>query len=226
MNHKILIVDDENDICELIEMCLHSNGFDNTKIANDGKSALEIAKKWQPDLILLDLMLPIMSGEEVCKALKENEITENIPIIMLTAKSSERDIIEGLDIGANDYVTKPFSNKILVARIKAQLRAVKEFGTLKFKGIQIDLSKHVVTIDTRKIDLTFSEFEILKTLAKHPERVYSRSELIAIIRGEAGYDITERVIDFQIVNLRKKLGDYGSCIETVRGIGYRLGGGQ
>lgn len=226
MNHKILIVDDENDICELIEMCLHSNGFDNTKIANDGKSALEIAKKWQPDLILLDLMLPIMSGEEVCKALKENEITENIPIIMLTAKSSERDIIEGLDIGANDYVTKPFSNKILVARIKAQLRAVKEFGTLKFKGIQIDLSKHVVTIDTRKIDLTFSEFEILKTLAKYPERVYSRSELISIIRGEAGYDITERVIDFQIVNLRKKLGDYGSCIETVRGIGYKLGGGQ
>lgn len=226
MNHKILIVDDENDICELIEMCLHSNGFDNTKIANDGKSALEIAKKWQPDLILLDLMLPIMSGEEVCKALKENEITENIPIIMLTAKSSERDIIEGLDIGANDYVTKPFSNKILVARIKAQLRAVKEFGTLKFKGIQIDLSKHVVTIDTRKIDLTFSEFEILKTLAKYPERVYSRSELISIIRGEAGYDITERVIDFQIVNLRKKLGDYGSCIETVRGIGYKLGDGQ
>lgn len=226
MNHKILIVDDENDICELIEMCLHSNGFDNTKIANDGKSALEIAKKWQPDLILLDLMLPIMSGEEVCKALKENEITENIPIIMLTAKSSERDIIEGLDIGANDYVTKPFSNKILVARIKAQLRAVKEFGTLKFKGIQIDLSKHIVTIDTRKIDLTFSEFEILKTLAKYPERVYSRSELISIIRGEAGYDITERVIDFQIVNLRKKLGDYGSCIETVRGIGYKLGGGQ
>lgn len=226
MNHKILIVDDENDICELIEMCLHSNGFDNTKIANDGKSALEIAKKWQPDLILLDLMLPIVSGEEVCKALKENEITENIPIIMLTAKSSERDIIEGLDIGANDYVTKPFSNKILVARIKAQLRAVKEFGTLKFKGIQIDLSKHVVTIDTRKIDLTFSEFEILKTLAKYPERVYSRSELIAIIRGEAGYDITERVIDFQIVNLRKKLGDYGSCIETVRGIGYKLGDGQ
>lgn len=226
MNHKILIVDDENDICELIEMCLHSNGFDNTKIANDGKSALEIAKKWQPDLILLDLMLPIVSGEEVCKALKENEITENIPIIMLTAKSSERDIIEGLDIGANDYVTKPFSNKILVARIKAQLRAVKEFGTLKFNGIQIDLSKHVVTIDTRKIDLTFSEFEILKTLAKYPERVYSRSELIAIIRGEAGYDITERVIDFQIVNLRKKLGDYGSCIETVRGIGYKLGGGQ
>lgn len=226
MNHKILIVDDENDICELIEMCLHSNGFDNTKIANDGKSALEIAKKWQPDLILLDLMLPIMSGEEVCKALKENEITENIPIIMLTAKSSERDIIEGLDIGANDYVTKPFSNKILVARIKAQLRAVKEFGTLKFKGIQIDLSKHIVTIDTRKIDLTFSEFEILKTLAKYPERVYSRSELISIIRGEAGYDITERVIDFQIVNLRKKLGDYGSFIETVRGIGYKLGGGQ
>lgn len=226
MNHKILIVDDENDICELIEMCLHSNGFDNTKIANDGKSALEIAKKWQPDLILLDLMLPIVSGEEVCKALKENEITENIPIIMLTAKSSERDIIEGLDIGANDYVTKPFSNKILVARIKAQLRAVKEFGTLKFKGIQIDLSKHIVTIDTRKIDLTFSEFEILKTLAKYPERVYSRSELISIIRGEAGYDITERVIDFQIVNLRKKLGDYGSCIETVRGIGYKLGGGQ
>ena len=226
MNHKILIVDDENDICELIEMCLHSNGFDNTKIANDGKSALEIAKKWQPDLILLDLMLPIVSGEEVCKALKENEITENIPIIVLTAKSSERDIIEGLDIGANDYVTKPFSNKILVARIKAQLRAVKVFGTLKFKGIQIDLSKHVVTIDTRKIDLTFSEFEILKTLAKYPERVYSRSELIAIIRGEAGYDITERVIDFQIVNLRKKLGDYGSCIETVRGIGYKLGDGQ
>lgn len=224
MNHKILIVDDENDICELIEMCLHSNGFKNTKIANDGKTALIIAEKWLPDLILLDVMLPIMSGKEVCKALKNNEITENIPIIMLTAKSSEHDIIEGLDIGANDYITKPFSNKILVARIKALLRTVKEFGMIKFRGIQIDLNKRIVTIDSKIINLTFSEFEILKTLTKYPERVYSRSELISIIRGEAGYDITERVIDFQIVNLRKKLGDYGSYIETVRGVGYKLRG--
>lgn len=224
MNHKILIVDDENDICELIEMCLHSNGFKNTRIANDGKTALIIAEKWLPDLILLDVMLPIMSGKEVCKALKNNEITENIPIIMLTAKSSEHDIIEGLDIGANDYITKPFSNKILVARIKALLRTVKEFGMIKFRGIQIDLNKRIVTIDSKIINLTFSEFEILKTLTKYPERVYSRSELISIIRGEAGYDITERVIDFQIVNLRKKLSDYGSYIETVRGVGYKLRG--
>ncbi len=224
MNHKILIVDDENDICELIEMCLHSNGFKNTRIANDGKTALIIAEKWLPDLILLDVMLPIMSGKEVCKALKNNEITENIPIIMLTAKSSEHDIIEGLDIGANDYITKPFSNKILVARIKALLRTVKEFGIIKFRGIQIDLNKRIVAIDSKIINLTFSEFEILKTLTKYPERVYSRSELISIIRGEAGYDITERVIDFQIVNLRKKLGDYGSYIETVRGVGYKLRG--
>lgn len=224
MNHKILIVDDENDICELIEMCLHSNGFKNTRITNDGKTALIIAEKWLPDLILLDVMLPIMSGKEVCKALKNNEITENIPIIMLTAKSSEHDIIEGLDIGANDYITKPFSNKILVARIKALLRTVKEFGMIKFRGIQIDLNKRIVTIDSKIINLTFSEFEILKTLTKYPERVYSRSELISIIRGEAGYDITERVIDFQIVNLRKKLGDYGSYIETVRGVGYKLRG--
>lgn len=223
MKHKILIVDDENDICELIEMSLHANGFENTKIANDGKAAIELATNWQPNLILLDLMLPVVSGEEVCATLKSNELTKEIPIIMLTAKSSERNIVEGLEIGANDYITKPFSNKILLARIKAQLRNQKELGTINFNGIQIDLNKRMVSVDSNNIELTFSEYEILKTLAKYPERVYTRSELISIIRGNAGYDITERVIDFQILNLRKKLGEYGACIETVRGVGYKLG---
>lgn len=222
MKSKILIVDDESDICELIELNLRSNGFEEIKIANDGKSTLEIAQTWLPNLILLDLMLPIIDGTEVCRILKSQESTKKIPIIMLTAKSSDFDIVNGFECGADDYVTKPYSNKVLIARIKAQLRNSNLQDIISYKDLTLDLSAHSVKLCGKEIDLTYSEFEILQTFLKHIGRVYKRSELISMLRGEDGFDITERAIDVQIVNLRRKLGDFGENIETVRGIGYKL----
>ena len=223
MKNKILIVDDEIDICELIELNLCSNGFKNIKIANDSKCALEIANTWLPDLILLDLMLPEIDGMEVCRILKSQDLTKNIPIIMLTAKGNEFDIVNGFECGANDYVTKPYSNKVLIARIKAQLRSYdKQENNLSYKDLTLNLETHTVHLGTKEIDLTFSEFEILRAFVKHVGRVYSRSELISMLRGDDGFDITERAIDVQIVNLRKKLAEFGENIETVRGVGYKL----
>ncbi len=227
MNEKILIVDDEKDICELIELNLLANGFNNIKTVCDGRTAVNIAKEWMPDLILLDLMLPIISGEDVCRILKNSEETGKIRIIMLTAKSRESDIIGGFDCGADDYVTKPFSNKILIARIKAQLRNTSSEKTIAYKNLVINITNHTAKFDNKMMELTYSEFEILKALTAHPQRVYSRTELISMLRGNDGYDIAERAIDVQIVNLRKKLGNFGTkYIKTVRGIGYKLGGDE
>ena len=222
MKSKILVIDDESDICELIELNLRSNGFEEIKIANDGKSALEIAQTWLPNLILLDLMLPKIDGTEVCRILKSQESTKKIPIIMLTAKSSDYDIVNGFECGADDYVTKPYSNKVLIARIKAQLRNSNLQDIISYKDLTLELSAHSVKLYGREIDLTYSEFEILQTFLKHIGRVYKRSELISMLRGDDGFDITERAIDVQIVNLRRKLGVFGENIETVRGIGYKL----
>lgn len=224
MKNKILIVDDETDICDLIELNLLSNGFDSVKSVHDGKQALEAAMEWKPDLILLDLMLPLVDGFEVCSKLRENPETKHIPVIMLTAKSSELDIVKGLELGANDYITKPFSNKILIARIKAQLRTAETINIIEYKNLVINLDEHTVKLCGMNLDLTYSEFEIISAFAKHPGRVYTRAELISMLRGNDGFDIAERAIDVQIVNLRRKLGKSGNYIETVRGIGYRFGG--
>lgn len=224
MKNKILIVDDETDICDLIELNLLSNGFDSVKSVYDGKQALEAAMEWKPDLILLDLMLPLVDGFEVCSKLRENPETKHIPVIMLTAKSSELDIVKGLELGANDYITKPFSNKILIARIKAQLRTAETINIIEYKNLVINLDEHTVKLCGMNLDLTYSEFEIISAFAKHPGRVYTRAELISMLRGNDGFDISERAIDVQIVNLRRKLGKSGNYIETVRGIGYRFGG--
>lgn len=222
MKHKILVVDDEIDICELIELNLRSNGFEDIKLANDGKTALQIAQNWHPDLILLDLMLPEIDGMEVCRILKSQDDTKEIPIIMLTAKGSEFDIVNGFECGADDYVTKPYSNKVLIARIKAQLRNSVNQENLSYKDLILNLISHTVKLGSDEIDLTYSEFEILQAFIKHVGRVYTRSELISMLRGDDGFDITERAIDVQIVNLRKKLGEFGDNIETVRGVGYKL----
>lgn len=222
MKHKILVVDDEIDICELIELNLRSNGFEDIKFANDGKTALQIAQNWHPDLILLDLMLPEIDGMEVCRILKSQDDTKEIPIIMLTAKGSEFDIVNGFECGADDYVTKPYSNKVLIARIKAQLRNSVNQENLSYKDLILNLISHTVKLGSDEIDLTYSEFEILQAFIKHVGRVYTRSELISMLRGDDGFDITERAIDVQIVNLRKKLGEFGDNIETVRGVGYKL----
>lgn len=225
MNEKILIVDDEKDICDLIELNLLSNGFKDIKTVHDGTTALNTVKEWSPDLILLDLMLPETDGLEICRLLKNNDAYKNIPIIMLTAKSSEHDIVNGLECGADDYVTKPFSNKILIARIKAQLRKAVREKNIVYKDLVINTVTHSAKLGNNLLDLTYSEFEILSALAGYPERVYTRSELISMLRGDDGYDITERAIDVQIVNLRRKLGNFGSeYIKTVRGLGYKMGG--
>ena len=218
---KILVVDDECAIRELLEMLLEANGFSDIKMAADGEEAIKLAEEWQPDVILLDLMLPKIDGLTVCKMIRSNSKTTSIPIIMLTAKSEESDIVLGLELGANDYITKPFSNKIVIARIRNQLRNIaKETNKILYESLIIDTEKRTALLDNEFLDLTYSEYEILYLLAKNPGRVYTRSQLISSLKGDSYYDVTDRTIDVQIVNLRKKLGDFGKNIITIRSIGY------
>lgn len=221
---KILLIEDEQSIRELICMTLEMAGYNTVYTAADGENGLMLAESKQPDLILLDLMLPGIDGLNVCRRLKSNEDTRNIPIIMLTAKSEESDVVLGLELGANDYVTKPFSRKILVARINAQLRQSAELSNtteIHRKGLTINSESHVARLEGRQLDLTVSEFEILKLLISHPGRVYTRNQIIYQLKGD-DYPVTARAIDVQIVNLRRKLGEWGGNIETVRGVGYRF----
>lgn len=223
-NEKILIVEDEEAIRELIKMTLELNGFSSVFEAGNGENAITFTQRHHPDLILLDLMLPGVDGLNVCRILKSNPETAAIPIIMLTAKSEESDIVTGLELGACDYITKPFSNKVLVARVRAQLRKNVELSqtrNIKVNELFINIESRSVVLNDMPVDLTFSEFEMLVLLARHPGRVYTRNQIVAKIKGE-DYPVTERAIDVQVVNLRKKLGGWGSNIETVRGVGYRL----
>lgn len=227
INSNILIVDDEKDISTLIEMTLKSHGFKNIIACYNGKSALDEIKINHPDLVLLDLMLPNIDGLTVCKEVKNDITTKNIPIIMITAKNEENDIVTGLELGASDYITKPFSTKVLLARVKNQLRISalqpKDNNTfLRFKDLVINREERSVFLNNEEIKLTYSEFELLTMFVNEPHRVFTRNQLIFNIKGDDGYDVGERAIDVQILNLRKKLGNYGSEIESVRGIGYRL----
>lgn len=227
-NSKFLIVDDEKDISDLIEMILKSNGFTNIKKAYNGEEALVKAETDLPDIILLDLMLPIVDGLTVCRKLKSNPLTEKIPIIMITAKNEESDIVMGLELGANDYITKPFSAKILIARIRNQLRNT-DFETtkddrsvLKYKNLTLNKLNRSAVIDGEELNLTYSEFEMLMLFISNPGRVFTRNQLLLHLKGDAGYDVGERAVDVQILNLRRKAGSLGTDIESVRGIGYRL----
>ena len=222
--NKILIVDDDSNIAELISLYLIKECFE-TLIVGDGESALQAFRTFQPDLILLDLMLPGMDGLSVCRRLKTSPDTRMIPIIMLTAKSDESDIVVGLEMGANDYITKPFSRKVLTARIRAQFRIAEQqdqSSVLQVSGLNINKDQRRVSVSGESVSLTFSEFEILVLLAAHPGRVFTRGQIIRRIKGE-DYPVTDRAVDVQIVNLRRKLGEWGAAhIETIRGIGYRL----
>lgn len=221
---KILIVEDEEPIRELIKLALESAGFSSVYTAADGIEGLKLAQKRQPDLILLDLMLPELDGLTLCRLLKNDESTRAIPVIMLTAKSEESDVVLGLELGAVDYITKPFNRKILIARVRAQLRSRSERDSaneIRHAGLVIDKDAHAARLDGAELSLTVSEFDILLLLASHAGRVYTRNQIIARLRGE-DYAVTGRAIDVQVLNLRKKLGDWGRRIETVRGIGYRL----
>lgn len=221
----ILIVDDEEDIIELIKFNLINEGY-STLEAMSGEKAIAIANQKKPDLIILDLMLPGIDGFEVTKYLRKNEKTAYMPIVMLTAKGEESDIVTGLELGANDYISKPFSPKVLIARIRSILRRrakderispeVKQEGDLI-----IDQARHRVSIKGELLDLTLSEFELLTFLANKKGWVFTRNQIVDAIRGE-NYAVTERSVDVVVVGLRKKMKNYASLIETVRGVGYRF----
>lgn len=220
---KILIVEDEPQINRLIELVLISDGFYNIKKAFDGEEALDLIKSDKPDLILLDVMLPEIDGYTLCKQIKEDKYLKTVQVIMLTAKKMEEDILKGFESGAIDYISKPFSNKILLARINAHLNN-SNYPKTVYKNLKIDDLKKVVTLNDIPIDLTKFEFEILKILVSSPTVVFSRSQLLNHLRGDNGFNVSERAIDVQILNLRRKLGNFGSNIETIRGIGYKLKG--
>ena len=225
---KILVVDDEKDILDLVEYNLKQNGYKVSCVAT-GEEVLDAADSFKPDLILLDLMLPGVDGFDVCKDLKSQPETKEIPVIMLTAKSEDIDVVTGLEIGADDYITKPFSPQVLVARVRAILRKKnKSLGSQKssdqiihVQDIVIDTRKHLVEINNKPIDLTFSEFRLLQLLTERPGWVFSRYQIVDVLRGD-DYPVTERSVDVQVVGLRKKLGSAGKYIQTVRGVGYRF----
>ncbi len=228
---QILIVEDDENIQQLVGYNLNKAGF-QVGYADNGEQALALIKADHPDLIVLDLMLPGLNGLEICQAVRNDNNTRDIPIIMLTAKSEEDDIATGLDMGADDYITKPFSPKILVSRVKAALRrqvgqssdeAQEKQGPIKAHNLVIDPQRHEVLVDGVAITLTVTEYGILALLTKHPGWVFSRQQIIDAIRGY-DYVITPRAVDVQVFGLRKKLGETGSLVETVRGIGYRLKG--
>ncbi len=220
----ILAVDDEEDLLELVRYNLIREGFDVTTAAT-GEEALVTIRKNPPDLILLDLMLPKMDGLTVMRRLTENEELKKIPVIMLTAKGEEADVITGLELGADDYVTKPFSPRILVARIRSVLRRNTTIPTdsqeIRIHELYIDTGRRIVLANKKPVELTYTEFQIISFLAMRPGWVYTRSQIIDAIRGD-DYPVTDRSVDVQIVGLRKKLGMCGRYIETVRGVGYRF----
>lgn len=225
MSHHILVVEDEETILELVRYNLLQAGY-QVGDAVDGEDALDYVHKRQPDCVVLDLMLPGLDGLTVCRRIKRDPTTAQIPVLILTAKGDERDVVTGLEAGADDYVTKPFSPKVLLARVSALLRRAETGGrstqgTLKIHNIVLHPGKREVAIAGALSDLTYTEFEILSLLARHPGWVYTRNQIVEAVRGD-NYPVTDRAVDFQIVGLRKKLGEAGKFIETVRGVGYRM----
>ncbi len=227
---QILIIEDEEDIRELVRYNLERENLAVTE-AESGEAGLKSASQKKPDLILLDLMLPGKDGLQICRELKRNEATRDIPVVMMTAKGEESDIVTGLELGAEDYIVKPFSPKVMVARIKAVLRrkaavpALDAEDVLNIQGIMIHPGRHEVSVSGKAVDLTASEFGILHFLARRPGWVFTRYQIVDAVHGE-DYPVTERSVDVQIVGLRKKLKKAGDAIETVRGIGYRFKDGE
>lgn len=223
---KILIVEDDDDILELIAYNLEKERYSVIK-ASSGESALLQLKNKEVDLILLDLMLPEIDGLELCRRIKTDTVLKPIPIIMVTAKGEEADIVTGLEMGADDYVTKPFKPKELVARVRAVLRRTAtpaiadKSDVIKIDTLEIHPGKREVRVDGQMVNLAYTEFEVLRVLAQRSGWVFTRYQIVDAIRGD-DYAVTDRAVDVQIVGLRKKLGAASKLIETVRGIGYRL----
>ncbi len=221
----ILVVEDEEDILELVRYNLMKEGY-RVKGVMSGELAVESAKQEKPDLVVLDLMLPGMDGFEVCKTLKNNPATQNIPVLILSAKGEDTDIVAGLELDADDYVTKPFSPRVLIARVRSVLRRntqkpVSQTDVIRISDLTIHPGRHEVTVGKEKVTLTATEFRILHLLARRPGWVFSREQIVDNVHGE-DYPVTDRSVDVQIVGLRRKLGESGTLIETVRGLGYRF----
>lgn len=220
----VLIVEDEVDIAHLIEFHLKREGY-TTRIAHSGADALEKLDREPPALVLLDIMMPDVDGLEVCRRMKREPNLSNIPIIMVTARGEESDIVVGLELGAEDYITKPFSPRVLVARVKTVLRrkSADTSGVISIAGgaLTIDSARHIVRIHNEEVDLTLTQYRLLHYLSLRPGFVRTRDQIVSAVRGE-GAVLSSRVIDVHIAALRQKLGEFGELVETVRGVGYRL----
>jgi DNA-binding response OmpR family regulator len=233
--HRVLIVEDERDIAGLIKHTLERAGDAEAEIVESGDAALRAVSARPPDLIILDLNLPVLSGSEVCRILRGRSDGRHLPIIMLTARTAENDRVAGLELGADDYVTKPFSPRELVARVHAMLRRPRGVPTggsqaeaLRFGSLRVDVGAREVRSDGSLVDLTRTEFDVLATLAGRPRLVFTRRQLIDAIWGESWVG-DEHLVDVHIGHLRRKLGDdpdAGRFVRTVRGVGYRMGEGR
>ncbi len=221
----IVVVEDDASIRELLQHNLMREGY-KVLLASDGRTGLSTAQTAHPDAVILDLMLPGLDGIEVCRELKRRPDTVRIPVLMLTAKSEESDIVTGLEVGAEDYVAKPFSVKVVIARLRALLRRQRvapddDARVVQVRDLVIDPGRHEVLAKGKPLDLTFTEFRLLHLLSRRPGRVFTREQIVDGVRGE-DYAVTDRAVDVQIVGLRRKLGTRGDYIETVRGVGYRF----
>jgi two-component system, OmpR family, alkaline phosphatase synthesis response regulator PhoP len=232
IRQTVLVVEDEDDIRELVSYNLLKEGYQVAGVTS-GEDALAAVESKTPDLILLDIMLPGLDGLRVCRKLKGDPRFESIPVIMLTAKGEEPDVVAGLNMGADDYVTKPFSPKVLLARVQAVLRRAEaardaiddededESETVEIRDLMIHPGRHEVCVSGTPVDLTATEFRLLRFLAQRPGWVFTRQQILDGVHGD-NYAITDRAVDVQIVGLRRKLGSAGPYIETVRGVGYRF----
>ena len=220
----VLVIDDEKDLIELITYNLGKEGYD-VIAANDGQEGLDVVKRHRPDLVVLDLMMPGLDGLQVCQRLRSDSRTTGVPIIMLTAKATEADRVVGLEFGADDYITKPFSPREVVARVKAVLRRStpqpEEQQIIRCGELVIDLSGHEVTYRGQRVALTATEFRILQFLASRPGRVFSRDEIIDAALGNETA-VFDRTVDVHITAIRRKLGAGGEQVETIRGFGYKF----
>lgn len=223
---RIFVVDDEKDICEILKINLEKNGYD-VKTFLSAEEALKVMKSEKPDLLVLDIMLGGMDGLEMCKTMRSSEELKLVPILFLSAKSTEVDKVLGLELGADDYLTKPFSIHELVARVKAILRRsvpgreAPHKEVLAYKGIELYTDKYLVSVDGNEISLTKTEFEILKLFMEYPGKIFSRDNIIDSVRGDDVY-VIDRTVDVHVMNLRKKLGPYKEAIKTYSGVGYGL----
>ncbi|MFN4896601.1 MAG: response regulator [Pseudomonadota bacterium] len=227
MNELIVVIEDEEDIRELIRYNLERDGF-RVLVTPSGEEGLSIVRSALPDLVVLDLMLPGIDGLQVCREMKAEPRLSAISIVMVTARGEEPDVVTGLELGADDYISKPFSPKVLLARVKSVLRRKRggegdARSIVRYERLLVNPQRREVAIDNERIELTNTEFKLLHFLMRQPGIVFSRDQIVEGVHGD-DYPVTDRSVDVQVVGLRKKLLEYGECIETVRGVGYRFKG--